>query len=131
MTTCSSASRPRWSCEGGAVSPQPRPSLRTGAHGPAPSRAAAPPRDQDEGPGSVLSTASGLFPASSTGTTGWLGVARGLHLSLHHSALGGSPMPTISTKCSGGPFHVPGSRRLSYSPQSPSSLPPSCLCTQA
>lgn len=82
-----------------------------------------PSRDQDEGPGSVLSTASRLFPASRTGATGWLGLAGGPHLSRimvsppHPQMLRGAP-------------HIPRSRRLSYSPQSPSSLPPSCLCTR-
>lgn len=80
MTTCSSASRPRWSCEGGAVSPNPARRQGPGPAGWLPPEP-LPPRDQDEGPGSVLSTASGLFPASRTGATGWLGFAGGPHLS--------------------------------------------------
>ena len=39
---------------------------------------------------------------------------------------GSSPTPTISTKCSGGPLHVSGSRRLIFPPKpllSPSFLP--------
>lgn len=52
------------------------------------------------------------------------GLGQGPASQPHH----GVPHPT--PKCSGGPPHIPRSRRLSHSPQSPSSLPPSCLCTR-
>lgn len=113
--TCSSASCPKWSCEGGAPPPSPMP-------GPAAKNRCQLsgsvwnchlPRGQDEGPQSVLSRASGLLLAVQ-GQSPRLGLGRSPYLSLgehqlpYHSAHRGSPMsPRTNAPSSRGTWKPP------------------------
>lgn len=96
-------------------SPPPRPLPRTGPLGLSPLQSRCPSGIQDEGPGSVLSQRT--LPASRTGATGWLGLAGRPASQPHHG------VPTPPPNAPGGPPTFPRSRRLSYSPKAPSSLP--------